>query len=224
MSKSEFKLSKKKLIKACDDNKNNNRSHSIDRKSYEQDMSEEEEDEQFPIEKIITRRISKSNGKLEYFIKWQGYSPNESTWETMKNLIEDYCFEKLFDYENLSLDKKIELLKEYKYLKKLKRITEESLRNSEECAELKFFKDNYQDFNPQLKECLDKWDYGNLNDDIIDYIIPYQRTKKEGMIFRCFWKKREKEDKPRKSRYYPYSVILNVDKENFHKAFYYFDK
>ena len=44
------------------------------------------------------------------------------------------------------------------------------------------------------------------------------------MIFRCFWKKREKEDKPRKPRYYPYSVILNVDKENFHKAFYYFDK
>ena len=116
MSKSEFKLSKKKLIKACDDNKNNNRSHSIDRKSYEQDMSEEEEDEQFPIEKIITRRISKSNGKLEYFIKWQGYSPNESTWETMQNLIEDYCFEKLFNYENLSLDNKIALLKEWKHL------------------------------------------------------------------------------------------------------------
>ena len=222
MSKSEFKLSKKTFIK--DKNNNNNiRSNSINRNELEDDIPEEEE-EQFPIEKIIARKLSKSNGQLEYFVKWQGYSYEESTWESLKNLIEDYCFEKLFNYENLSLDDKISLLKKWKHLKKLKRVTEETIRNTEECEELDFFKNNYQDFNPDYKQYLDKWEYGNLNDDIIDYIIPYQRTKKEGMIFRCFWKKREKEDKPRKPRYYPYSVILNVDKENFHKAFYYFDK
>ena len=71
---------------------------------------------------------------------------------------------------------------------------------------------------------MDKWEYGNLNDDIIDYIIPYERSKNEGIIYKFFWKKRENENKPRKARYYPCIVVKNVDKENFHKAFLYFDK
>ena len=71
---------------------------------------------------------------------------------------------------------------------------------------------------------MDQWEYGNLNDDIIDKIIPYERTKKEGIIYKCFWKKRENEEKPRKARYYPYIVVKSVDKEDFHKAFGYFNK
>ena len=42
------------------------------------------EGEFYNIEKILDRR--KTNGKLEYKIKWEGYPMNQSTWEPMKNL------------------------------------------------------------------------------------------------------------------------------------------
>ena len=158
MSKSEFKISKKKFLKDNDNNKNI-RSHSNNRNVIEEDiMSEEEEDQQFPIEKIIARKLSKPNGKLLYLIKWLGYSYEESTWESMKNLIEDYCFQIIYDYENLSVDEKIALLKEWKHLKQLKRITEDNIRKTEECEELQFFRNNYQDFNPDFRELLENWE------------------------------------------------------------------
>ena len=40
--------------------------------------------EYFNIEKILDRR--KINGRFEYLIKWEGYTVNESTWESIKNL------------------------------------------------------------------------------------------------------------------------------------------
>ena len=218
-SKSEMKMSKKQLKK---NNYEPKRSHSFI--SAEKENSTEEDEEEYPIEKIITRRFEKKTKKIEYFVKWQGYDYTENTWEFLQSLIEDNCFEKIYDYENLSLDDKIALLKEYKKSKILKGVTEESIKITENCDEMKFFRDNYQDFNPLLKEKLDKWEYGNLNDDLIDKIIPYERTKKEGIIYKCFWKTRENEKKPRKARYYPYIVVKSVDKENFHKAFGYFNK
>ena len=42
------------------------------------------EGEFYNIEKIIGRRMSK--GKLEYKIKWEGYSMDECTWEPIENL------------------------------------------------------------------------------------------------------------------------------------------
>ena len=68
----------------------------------------------------------------------------------------DNCFEKIYDYENLPLDDKIELLNKFKKLKKLKGVNEDILRITENCDELRFFRDNYQDFNPLLKEQLDQ--------------------------------------------------------------------
>ena len=38
----------------------------------------------YNIEKILDRR--KTNGKIEYKIKWEGYPMSQSTWEPMKNL------------------------------------------------------------------------------------------------------------------------------------------
>ena len=54
-------------------------------------MSEEE----YVVEKIVGKRINK-DGVLEYKVKWEGYSDQESTWEPLENLvnvqniIEDY--------------------------------------------------------------------------------------------------------------------------------------
>jgi len=220
-SKSEMKLSKKKLKQ--NDNNDDDPTQSNTRNNLKE-SSEEEEDQQFPIEKIIARRFEKKTKQIEYFVKWQGYDYADNTWELMISLIEDNCFEKIYDYENMTLEEKIELLNQHKKLKKLRGVTEETIRATEFCEEMEFFKNNYEDFNPLIKEELDKWEYGNLNDDEIDYIVPYLRTKKEGMYFRCYWKKRQNEDMPRKSRIYPYIVIKNVDKDNFHKAFYYFDQ
>lgn len=221
-SKSEFKVSKKTIKK-----KGFQKSHSNDKNELEEEDDDDEE-QQFPIELIIARRTNKK--RIEYFIKWQGYDYKECTWENLQLLIEDNCFEKLYDYENLSIDDKINLLNKYKKIKdldkkeKLKKISEKTILQTEQYEEVKFFRNNYNDFNPLFKKKLKNWEYGNLDDDVIDYIIPFQKYKKEGIIYKCFWKKRENEDKPRKPRYYSYYVIKRVDKLNFHKAFNYFDK
>ena len=219
-SKSELKTSKKKLIKKADSQKIN----SNDRNKLKEDDDEQE----FPIELIIARRLNKK--RIEYLVKWQDYDYSECSWESLQRLIEDNCFEKLYDYENLPVDKKIILLNKYKKVKdldkknKLKKITETTISQTEHYDEVNFFRNNYNDFNPLFKTKLIDWEYGNLDDDIIDYIIPYQKFKKEGIVYKCFWKKRENEDKPRKPRFYSYYVIKSIDTANFHKAFKCFDQ
>lgn len=41
-------------------------------------------DEVFYVEKVLNRRIKK--GVVQYFLKWQGYSDSENSWEPISNL------------------------------------------------------------------------------------------------------------------------------------------
>jgi len=59
------------------------------RKKYVQESSEEED---YIVEKILSRRIA--FGKEEYLLKWEGYGPEFNTWEPIENL----------DCENLIAD------------------------------------------------------------------------------------------------------------------------
>ena len=181
---------------------------------------EEDENKEYVIEKILARRIR--NNKIEYNVKWKEFDYKDNTWEPIQHLIEEYCFEKLFDYENMTIEQKIELLNKYKQLKGIKNISQNSLRNSENHKDVINLKNQYREFNPLLKDKMDKWEYGNLNDDVIDEMFMCQKDGDEDVFFKCYWKTRNGEKKPRLPRIYHYSIIKSIDKENFHKVFYHF--
>lgn len=82
----------------------------------ESDGSTELENEEYIVEKILDKRTK--NGKVEYYLKWQGYPDEDSTWEPIENVD---CPDLISAYE-----KSIKVLKENQ---KSKRRTDTDMTN-----------------------------------------------------------------------------------------------
>merc|ERR1712045_539404 len=73
-----------------------------------QNITEEELGEQvFAVEAITKKRLRKS--KVEYLVKWKGYSPRYSTWEPEENILDPRLIQQfIMKEQNKMLDNKTE--------------------------------------------------------------------------------------------------------------------
>lgn len=61
---------------------------------------DEELEEDFVVEKIVGKRYHHKKKRVEYLLKWEGYPPEQNTWEPLSNLTT--CKSLLQEYERLA--------------------------------------------------------------------------------------------------------------------------
>ena len=71
-------------------------------------MGDVQDGEVYSMEKILDKRITKKGKKVEYLIKWDGYGPEDNTWEPECNI---YCPVMLRTFEEKLKKEKIEIEK-----------------------------------------------------------------------------------------------------------------
>jgi len=72
-------------ISESNDEKNEKSSEKEAANEAESDSDADLSEEEFIVEKILKMRTTKK-GKVQYLLKWKGFSDNENTWEPAENL------------------------------------------------------------------------------------------------------------------------------------------
>lgn len=67
-----------------------NKSDDSDPIPIEDSFTEEEEDENWDVERVVGKRFNRRRGRNEYLIKWLGFDESDNSWER-KSLLMTTC-------------------------------------------------------------------------------------------------------------------------------------